>query len=84
METPKAGKPRVRFPRLVREHPAVSLVVATGVAALAGLEVAAGALLGIGAALLLAPRSGAEARADLARRAREVMSALRRRPTPSE
>ena len=49
----------------VKKHPILALLAAVGVGAVAGTEVAVGALVGIGAGLLFAQKSGEDLREQL-------------------
>lgn len=51
--------------RFAKEHPGVALMAAAGASALLASEFAIGAALGVGAALLVTKKSGAEMRRSL-------------------
>jgi hypothetical protein len=66
-----------RARQAAKDHPAAVLVAGAVAGTLAGVEWAAGALLGIGAAMLFSRKSGPEIRRNLVRRGRELMDRLR-------
>ncbi|HEY2749434.1 MAG TPA: hypothetical protein VGL86_32670 [Polyangia bacterium] len=61
-----------RFIGFVRRRPILSLGLLAGVGVLGGIEWAAGALVGLSAAALVATPGGRELRHELGRRAREM------------
>jgi hypothetical protein len=64
---------RKRVTRYLREHPGATLLMVAAAGTVAGVEVAAGALLGGAAALLVSKKTGREIREDLRQRARQML-----------
>jgi hypothetical protein len=58
--------------QLIKEHPGTTLAIGAVAAALGGAEWAVGALLGLGAGLLLTRKTGAEMRKIVRQRLREL------------
>jgi len=66
--------PKKQLRAIIEEHPGTTLAVGAAIAALAGAEWAVGALIGIGAAMLLTRKSGPEMREQLRQRWRSWTS----------
>lgn len=64
---------RKRVTRYLREHPGATLLMVAAAGTFAGVEVAAGALIGGAAALLVSKKTGRELREELRQRARQLL-----------
>jgi hypothetical protein len=71
--THRAHELGARVVGFVRRRPLISLGLLAGAGALGGVELAAGALVGLGAAALFATPAGRELRHDIADRARRLL-----------
>ena len=74
---PARRRPIQQALKFTREHPDAALLAAAGAGALLGGELAIGALVGAGAALLLANKPGRELREGLRTGARRTLEATR-------
>jgi hypothetical protein len=75
----QAGRLFGRARAFAKDHPGVALAVLAGMGAAFEVELAVGALVGVGATMLLTKKSGHEAREDLNRWVREGRDRLAHR-----
>jgi len=68
MEEQEKAAPKRKWRAIIEEHPGTALAIGAGIAALAGAEWAVGALIGLGAAMLLTRKTGPEMREQLRQR----------------
>jgi hypothetical protein len=68
--------------QLIKEHPGTTIAIAAGVAALGGAEWAVGALLGLGAGMLLTRKTGPQMRELMQKRIHDWTTFRHGEPTP--
>jgi hypothetical protein len=80
VETREVETRAQRLRKLAKDHPGTTLMAAAGASALLAGEFALGAMLGAGAALLMAKKTGPETRRELEARGRQLLASAKELP----